>query len=207
MARSCRIFCIPEREVLFLIASSFGPSSLRIGSICIFCCGLSLSCCDNAWSFAAGSVAWPGAAGAKDRNAYKQTADVKNVKGFLMAALCSAIRNSPIGPKSYKEARTAGFLGRADKVHDGLFGRAVVPRGQRVGGVCTQGYRERREHCECNESCRFHGSCSFRFRLVRFAWGGSSGRPVFRAARIAINPRLSPRSIAPVVSTLPLNLL
>src|SRR5882724_2158176 len=95
MARSCLIFCIGGSEGLFLIASILGPSSLRIGSICIFCCGVSLSCCDNACNFAAGSVVWPGAAGARVRNAKRQKADVRSVKGFFMAALCLAARDSP----------------------------------------------------------------------------------------------------------------
>src|SRR5882724_9212712 len=103
MARSCFIFCIGGSEGLFLIASIFGPSSLRIGSIWTFCCGVSLSCCDNACSFAAGSVVWPGAAGARVRNAKRQNEDVRSVKGFFMAALCLAVRDSPIGLKSYEE--------------------------------------------------------------------------------------------------------
>src|SRR5436190_5978382 len=94
MARSCFIFCIGGSEGLFLIASIFGPSSLKIGSICIFCCGVSLSCCDNTCIFAAGSVVWPGAAGARVRNAKRQ-ADVRNVKWFFMAALCLASRDWP----------------------------------------------------------------------------------------------------------------
>src|SRR6266404_7204419 len=96
IAWSCFIFCIGGSEGLFLIASILGPSALRIGSIWIFCCGVSLSCCDNACIFAAGSVVWPGAAGARVRNAKRQAADVRSVKGFLMAALYIATRDSPI---------------------------------------------------------------------------------------------------------------
>src|SRR5439155_25718312 len=95
MARSCFIFCIGGSEVLFLIASILGPSSLRIGSICIFCCGVSLSCCDNTCSFAAGSVVWPGAVGAIVGNVKRQTADARRVKGFFMAALYIATRDLP----------------------------------------------------------------------------------------------------------------
>src|SRR4029077_3295113 len=60
----------------------------------IFCCGVSLSCCDNACNFAAGSVVWPGAAGPKVRNAKKHAADVRSVKCFFVvciAALSKAI--------------------------------------------------------------------------------------------------------------------
>src|SRR5438046_8467598 len=95
MARSCFIFCIGGSEGLFLIASILGPSSLRIGSIWVFCCGVSLSCCDNACSFAAGSVVWPGAAGARVSDVKRQRADAGRVKGFFMDDLCMATRDLP----------------------------------------------------------------------------------------------------------------
>src|SRR6266550_6935445 len=106
MARSCFIFCIGGSEGLFLIASIFGPSALRIGSICIFCFGVSLSCCDNACIFAAGSVVWPGAAGTRVKKTKRQAADIRNVKGFFMAALCLASHDWP--------AKTTNSLYRLD---------------------------------------------------------------------------------------------
>src|SRR5439155_20706311 len=60
----------------------------------------------NACSFAAGSVVWPGAAGARVKKAKRQAMEVRNVKGFFMAALCLSTRDSPMGPKSYKGARS-----------------------------------------------------------------------------------------------------
>src|SRR5882724_272885 len=104
MARSCLIFCIGGSEGLFLIASNLGASALRIGSTSTSCFGVSLSCRAKAITLASASGFWPGAAGTGIRNARRQAVDVKSVKGVFMAAICSALRDLPIGPKSYEEA-------------------------------------------------------------------------------------------------------
>src|SRR5207248_2134899 len=88
MAWSCFIFCIPESEGSFLIASNFGASALRIGRTSTSCCGVSFSCCAKAITFASASGFWAGAAGARIRKARRQATDVRSVKSFLMFALC-----------------------------------------------------------------------------------------------------------------------
>jgi hypothetical protein len=87
MAWSASIFCIPDIEGSFLIASNFGASAFRMGSTSTYCCGVSFSCCAKAIAFSSAAGFWPGAAGAKLRNAKKQAADVKSVKSFLMVVI------------------------------------------------------------------------------------------------------------------------
>src|SRR5205823_10547507 len=88
MAWSCFIFCIPESEGSFLIASNFGASAFRMGRTSTSCCGVSFSCCAKAITFASASGFWAGAAGARIRKARRQATDVRSVKSFLMFALC-----------------------------------------------------------------------------------------------------------------------
>ena len=83
-------FCIGGSEVSFLIASIFGPSSLRIGSIWTFCSGVSLSCCDNACNFAAGS-----AAGGREIIRKKACGRCQKRKLFLVALLLHKASSIP----------------------------------------------------------------------------------------------------------------
>jgi hypothetical protein len=61
--------------------------------------------------------------------------------------------NAFLGPN---EIRASGFGGGADKVHDSLFGRAIIPRGQRVLSS-GDGGAEERKHQEAKSNVEdFH---------------------------------------------------
>src|SRR6266550_8657230 len=161
MAWSSFIFCIPDIEESFLIASNFGASALRMGSTSTSCCGVSFSCCAKAIAFSSAAGFWAGAVGARVRNARKQAADVRSVKGFVMAAIYLAMRDSPMGLKSYKQAcgplssrsRTVPHacvsLWFATAVRDQarfsagslpmLAARLILPTGVLPGLACTEG--------------------------------------------------------------------
>jgi hypothetical protein len=57
----------------------------------------------------------------------------------------------------WNKLRASGFRGRADEVHDGLLGGAVVPRGQRIlcsgSAVSGEGHRQQQGKGEAD---RFH---------------------------------------------------
>src|SRR5437762_1601420 len=105
MAWSCFIFCIPESEGSFLIASNFGASAFRMGRTSTSCCGVSFSCCAKAITFFSASGFWAGATGARITKARRQATDVRSVKSFLMTHCACSVHDSPIGPKSYEEPR------------------------------------------------------------------------------------------------------
>src|SRR5207248_8413798 len=101
------IFCIPESEGSFLIASNFGASALRIGSTSTSCCGVSFSWCAKAIAFSSPAGFWAGAVGARIRKPMRQAADVSSMNGFFIAARCSGEPTLAMGPKSYEEERSS----------------------------------------------------------------------------------------------------
>src|SRR6266487_1952536 len=132
MAWSCFIFCIPESEGSFLIASNFGASAFRMGRTSTSCCGVSFSCCAKAITFFSASGDWPGAVGARIRKARRQATDVRSVKSFLMTQCACSVHDSPMGPKSYQEPRD-------ESAHHDIDGVALIKGGAIVNaaGVVT----------------------------------------------------------------------